>query len=131
MYQSWHSCYTCGTFMQKAFKKKNAFCRSLQSRTKGVDLLVNEDFTTAGLQWKKFVRVCMDGAGTMLDKRTELAAKVKEHANKGGTLTRYTIYREVYLQPKECHLNSILFKTINFIKSNALSIRLFSTLCTM
>ena len=80
------------------------------------------------------VGACTDGAGAMVGKRAEFAAKVKEHANlKRVTFTHCMIHRKA-LAAKQISLDlDILLldvvKIINCIKNNALNSRLFTNLC--
>lgn len=110
------------------------FCQSLQTRTTAEHIfqLLNAFVQENGLDWKKCVGVCTDGARAMTGRRSGVAARICELAPE-MRWTHCSIHREalaVKKVPEE--LKSVLdsaVKGVNFIKAQPMHSRLFHVLC--
>ena len=112
------------------------FCRALEGYTTGeaIFLKVSEGFEEVELKWEDSVKVCTDGAATMLGKNVGFHAKLKSLNSVGPiTFTHSIIHREALAAKKiSAELSVVLqdaVKIINYIKSRALNSCLFSNLC--
>ena len=109
-------------------------CCPLETTTKADDILavVSKLFEENNLSWGKLVGVCTDRAPAMLGSRSGFVTKIKQKSP-SAVGTHCVIHREVLAArtlPVELmnSLNSVI-KIINFIKSGALTTRLFTKLC--
>ncbi|XP_071059412.1 zinc finger BED domain-containing protein 5-like [Pseudochaenichthys georgianus] len=96
------------------------FCQPLETRT------------TNGLEWKKCVGVCTDGARAMTGRHSGVAARIKEVAPE-MRWTHCSIHREALAVKKmpdglKFVLDSAV-KSVNFIKARPMQSRLFQVLC--
>lgn len=86
-----------------------------------------------GLDWKKVVGLCTDGASAMTGKFKGLATRVAAVANEEYVSSHCILHREALAsQSMSSELNNTLkdaVKIINNIKSNALNSRIFSLIC--
>lgn len=111
------------------------FCEALPTRTTAEEIFkkLNDFFAETGLDWKKCIGFCSDGACAMTGKYGGVSSKVKSVAE-NCTFTHCNIHREA-LAAKQIpdQFKRVLqeaVKVVNFIKSRALNSRLFSTLCS-
>ncbi|XP_061602956.1 zinc finger BED domain-containing protein 5-like [Cololabis saira] len=110
------------------------FCQPLQTRTTADQIfqLLNEFMQENGLDWKRCVGVCTDGARAMTGRNSGVVARIREVAPE-MRWTHCSIHREaltVKRMPEE--LKSVLdsaVKTVNFIKARPMNARLFHVLC--
>ncbi|XP_072395401.1 zinc finger MYM-type protein 6-like [Diabrotica undecimpunctata] len=125
-------------FIDKDNKKlSEEFLTSIvfQGNTTGKDIFKAIDgyLTLKNLSWKDCVGLCSDGAAAMTGHKTGLPSFVREEGNRDIVLTYCIIHREMLAAKRlSPNLNKVLttvVKTVNFIKSNALSSRLFALLC--
>nr|CAI5868874.1 unnamed protein product [Callosobruchus analis] len=110
-------------------------CIELPSQTTGAEIFkaVNTYMENNSIDWKKCICLCTDGAAAMTGRHTGVAKRITDVASEGLVVTHCIIHRE-HLAAKKLspQLNDILLesvKIVNFIKSNALNSRLFTTLC--
>lgn len=110
------------------------FCETLSAHTTGEDIFykVNEFVLRNGMDWKKCVGICTDGARAMTGAHSGLVTKIKKEAPEAQHI-HCSLHREA-LVTKRCpaQLKTVLneaVKTVNFIKSRALNSRLFRNLC--
>lgn len=110
------------------------FCQSLETRTTAehifqvLDTFIQEN----GMDWKKCVGVCSDGARAMTGRHSGVAARIREVAPE-IRWTHCSIHREALAVKKmPGGLKSVLdaaVKTVNFIKARPMNARLFRVLC--
>lgn len=110
------------------------FCESLQTNTTGEAIFdcLNAFVCKNGLDWKKCVGICTDGATAMTAKHKGLAVRVRAVAPFAAA-SHCCIHREQLAVKKmpQC-LRSVLdeaVKIINGIKGKALNTRIFKVLC--
>ncbi|XP_063050114.1 zinc finger BED domain-containing protein 5-like, partial [Engraulis encrasicolus] len=110
------------------------FCESLQTNTTGEAIFdcLNAFICKNGLDWKKCVGICTDGATAMTAKHKGLAVRVRAVAPFAAA-SHCCIHREQLAVKKmpQC-LRSVLdeaVKIINGIKGKALNTRIFKVLC--
>ncbi|CAL9692667.1 unnamed protein product [Knipowitschia caucasica] len=110
------------------------FCQSLETRTTAEHIfqLLNAFIHENGLDWKKCVGVCTDGARAMTGHNSGVATRIREVAPE-MRWTHCSIHREALAVKKmPDDLKSVLdsaVKTVNFIKSRPMNARLFHVLC--
>lgn len=109
------------------------FCKPLETRTTFTTFQVLNVFMQEnGLDWKKCVGVCTDGARAMTGRNSGVVARIREVASE-MRWTHCSIHREalaVKRMPDD--LKSVLdsaVKTVNFIKARPMNARLFHVLC--
>lgn len=110
------------------------FCKSLETITTAEHIfqLLNAFIQEHGLDWKRCVGVCTDGARAMTGRNSGVAARIREVAPE-MRWTHCSIHREalaVKRMPDD--LKSVLdcaVKTVNFIKARPMNARLFHVLC--
>ncbi|XP_072401596.1 protein FAM200A-like [Diabrotica undecimpunctata] len=82
---------------------------------------------------KDCVVLCSDGAAAMTGHKTGLPSFVRKEGNRDIVLTHCSINRKMLaakrLSPDLNKVLTTVVKAVNFIKSNALSSRLFALLC--
>ncbi|XP_059362102.1 zinc finger BED domain-containing protein 5 [Carassius carassius] len=107
------------------------FCQSLGTRTTAehifqvLDAFIQEN----GLDWKKCVGVCTDGARAMTGRHSGVAARIREVAPEMRR-THCSIHREALAVKKmPGDLKSVLDSAVNFIKARPMNSRLFCVLC--
>ena len=119
---------------QSAAHEDFLFCQSLQTRTTAEHIfqLVNAFFQETGLDWKKCVGVCTDGARAMTGRHSGVVARIREVAP-DVQWTHRSIHREalaVKKMPVEFKaVYHTAVKTVNFIKARPMLSRLFHVLC--
>ncbi|XP_069051373.1 LOW QUALITY PROTEIN: zinc finger BED domain-containing protein 5-like [Lepisosteus oculatus] len=110
------------------------FCKPLPTRTTGEHIfqLLNKFIEDNGIDWKKCVRVCTDGARAMTGRHSGVVARIREVAP-DMKWTHCSIHREALAakrMPED--LKSVLdsaVRVVNFIKAQPMNSRLFSVLC--
>uniref|UniRef100_A0A8C5FLG9 HAT C-terminal dimerisation domain-containing protein n=1 Tax=Gadus morhua TaxID=8049 RepID=A0A8C5FLG9_GADMO len=119
---------------EKATHEDFLFCQSLQTRTTAEHIfqLVNALFQETGLDWKKCVGVCTDGARAMTGRHSGVVARIREVAP-DVQWTHCSIHREALaVKRMPAELKAVLdtaVKAVNFIKSRPMHARLFHVLC--
>ena len=119
---------------EKATHEDFLFCQSLQTRTTAEHIfqLVNAFFQETGLDWKKCVGVCTDGARAMTGRHSGVVARIREVAP-DVQWTHCSIHREALaVKRMPAELKAVLdtaVKAVNFIKSRPMHARLFHVLC--
>ena len=116
-----------------SIEEEMLFCRPLKTTTKAeyVFQVVSLFFDDKGLQWKKLVGVCTDGAPTMLGSRSGLIPRIKQQSpNAVGT--HCVIHREA-LASKTLTATmkdklAIAIRVVNFVKAIDTNTRLFNHL---
>ncbi|UYV82492.1 hypothetical protein LAZ67_21002516 [Cordylochernes scorpioides] len=109
------------------------FCKELKQRTTGADIfeLVDENVMKYNLRWENCVSVCTDGAPAMKGSRKGLIAHVIKKIQISNLFT--VIHREMLVSksvpPILVTTLDEVVKVVNYIKSNALRSRIFSTFC--
>ncbi|XP_075325271.1 LOW QUALITY PROTEIN: zinc finger BED domain-containing protein 5-like [Odontesthes bonariensis] len=109
-------------------------CRPLETKTTAEHIfqLLDTFIQEHGIDWKKCIGVCTDGARAMCGRHSGVAARIREVAPE-MRWTHCSIHREalaVKKMPDE--LKSVLdsaVKTVNFIKVRPMHSRLFQVLC--
>lgn len=109
-------------------------CQPLQTRTTAEHIfqLLDTFVQEHGIDWKRCIGVCTDGARAMCGRHSGVAARIREVAPE-MRWTHCSIHREalaVKKMPDE--LKSVLdsaVKTVNFIKARPMHSRLFQVLC--
>ncbi|UYV78802.1 hypothetical protein LAZ67_16002829 [Cordylochernes scorpioides] len=110
------------------------FCKELKLRTTGADIfeLVDENVMKYNLRWENCVSVCTDGAPAMKGSRKGLIAHVIKK-NPNIKFVHCMIHREMLVSksvpPILVTTLDEVVKVVNYIKSNALRSRIFSTFC--
>ncbi|UYV60659.1 hypothetical protein LAZ67_1001772 [Cordylochernes scorpioides] len=110
------------------------FCKELKQRTTGADIfeLVDENVMKYNLRWENCVSVCTDGAPAMKGSRKGLIAHVIKK-NPNIKFVHCMIHREMLasksVPPILVTTLDEVVKVVNYIKSNALRSRIFSTFC--
>ncbi|UYV64181.1 ZBED8 [Cordylochernes scorpioides] len=110
------------------------FCKELKQRTTGADIfeLVDENVMKYNLRWENCVSVCTDGAPAMKGSRKGLIAHVIKK-NPNIKFVHCMIHREMLVSksvpPILVTTLDEVVKVVNYIKSNALRSRIFSTFC--
>ncbi|MBN3322404.1 ZBED5 protein, partial [Atractosteus spatula] len=110
------------------------FYNPLPTRTTGEHIyqLLNEFIEENGIDWKKCVGVCTDGARAMTGRHSGVVARIREVAP-GMKWTHCSIHREALAAKKMSEdLKSVLdstVKVVNFIKARPMNSRLLSVLC--
>ncbi|UYV63802.1 hypothetical protein LAZ67_2005701 [Cordylochernes scorpioides] len=110
------------------------FCKELKQRTTGADIfeLVDENVVKYNLRWENCVSVCTDGAPAMKGSRKGLIAHVIKK-NPNIKFVHCMIHREMLVSksvpPILVTTLDEVVKVVNYIKSNALRSRIFSTFC--
>ncbi|KAK1897528.1 Zinc finger BED domain containing protein 5 [Dissostichus eleginoides] len=117
-----------------AAQEEFLFCQPPETRTTAelifqlLDAFVQEN----GLEWKKCVGVCTDGARAMTGRHSGVAARIKEVAPE-MRWTHCSIHREALAVKKMPDgLKSVLdsaVKSVDFIKARPMQSRLFQVLC--
>lgn len=120
---------------QNKLEEDYLFCEALPTRTTAEEIFkkLNDFFAETGIDWKKCVGFCSDGACAMTGKYGGVSSRVKSVAE-NCTFTHCSIHREA-LATKQIpdQFKTVLqeaVKIVNFIKSRALNSRLFSKLCS-
>jgi zinc finger BED domain-containing protein 5/7/8/9 len=110
------------------------FCSELTKNTTGKDVfeLVNQKVQSKGLQWDNCVSVCTDGAPAMQGRNKGFVAYVLNR-NPQVKIVHCMIHREVLVSkalPTQLlqTMNEVI-KVVNYIKSNPLRTRIFTSLC--
>ncbi|XP_039272297.2 protein FAM200B-like [Styela clava] len=84
------------------------------------------------VSWSKLVGVCTDGAPAMIGAKSELVSLIKQK-NPEIQGTHCMIHKAALVSktiPKRLHEHlSVVIKVVNYVKSSALSTRLFRKLC--
>ena len=90
---------------QSAAHEDFLFCQSLQTRTTAEHIfqLVNAFFQETGLDWKKCVGVCTDGARAMTGRHSGVVARIREVAP-DVQWTHCSIHREALAVKKMLNL---------------------------
>ncbi|XP_045656569.1 SCAN domain-containing protein 3 [Ursus americanus] len=116
-------------------KEEFFFSASLPTHTTSSELyeaVKNYVVDKCGLEFRFCVGVCSDGAASMTGTHSEVLTQLKELAPE-CRITHCFIHREsLAMRRVSAELNSVLtdtIKIVNYVKSNALSSRLFSLLC--
>lgn len=110
------------------------FCQPLETRTTAEHIfqVLNTFIQENGLDWKKCVGVCTDGARAMTGRNSGVAVRIREVAPE-MRWTHCSIHREALAVKKmPNNLKSALdsaVKTVNFIKARPMNARLFHVLC--
>ncbi|XP_035277215.1 zinc finger BED domain-containing protein 5 [Anguilla anguilla] len=110
------------------------FCQSLQTRTTAEHIfqLLNAFVQENGLDWKKCVGVCTDGARAMTGRHSGVAAQIRELALE-MQWTQCSIHPEalaVKKVPEELkYVLDSAVNAVNFIKAQPMHSRLFHVLC--
>ena len=90
-------------------------------------------FLKHGIEWKKCIGICADGAANMTGHRAGVVVKVKNVSHPDIMSTHCIIHREHLVAKKmfpELHeVLSDVIKIINEIGHKALNFRIFETLC--
>jgi hypothetical protein len=120
---------------QTVIKEDFLFCEALSTRTTADEIFkkLNHFFVENGLNWKKCVGFCSDGARAMTGKHGGVASKIKL-VTENCTFIHCSIHREALVvkrMPEQFKLVlQEAIKVVNFIKSRALQSRLFTKLCS-
>lgn len=115
-------------------KEEMLFCHPMESRTTSSDIfnVVTNFFEKNKLSWESLVGVCTDGAPAMIGLRSGFVKRVKEK-NPSVIGTHCIIHREALasrtMPTKMKDVLNLSIDVVNFIKSGALSNRLFRLLC--
>nr|XP_039272297.1 protein ZBED8-like [Styela clava] len=110
------------------------FCQPLETTSKAADVfqVLDDFFTNTGLSWSKLVGVCTDGAPAMIGAKSGLVSLIKQR-NPEIQGTHCMIHKAALVSktiPKRLHEHlSVVIKLVNYVKSSALSTRLFRKLC--
>uniref|UniRef100_A0AAV2LJR0 Transposase n=2 Tax=Knipowitschia caucasica TaxID=637954 RepID=A0AAV2LJR0_KNICA len=126
--------YRASLRIARAAQEDILFCQSLETRTTAEHIfqLLNAFIHENGLDWKKCVGVCTDGARAMTGRNSGVATRIREVAPE-MRWTHCSIHREALAVKKmPDDLKSVLdsaVKTVNFIKSRPMNARLFHVLC--
>ncbi|XP_050066008.1 zinc finger BED domain-containing protein 5-like [Aphis gossypii] len=120
---------------QNSFKDDFLFCEALSTRTTADEIFkkLNHFFVENGLNWKKCVGFCSDGARAMTGKHGGVATKIKS-VTENCTFIHCSIHREALVVKRIPEQFKLVLqetiKVVNFIKSRALQSRLFTKLCS-
>jgi len=115
-------------------KNQYFFCSELKETTTGNDIfkLVNQKVESSGLKWNDCVSVCTDGAPSMQGRKKGFASHILR-LNPNIKTVHCMIHREQLmtkaLPDKMAKTMSEVIKVVNYVKSNSLRTRIFSSLC--
>ncbi|XP_064416286.1 zinc finger BED domain-containing protein 5-like [Latimeria chalumnae] len=118
----------------KELKEEFLFCRPLPTRTTGEELfkLLNSFVQDTGLDWGRCFGICSDGARSMTGRHSGLVTRVQKVAPVAAW-NHCMIHRQALAakkMPQELSdVLSVAVKVVNFIKSQPLNSRIFTTLC--
>ncbi|KAL4130632.1 hypothetical protein QTP88_008053 [Uroleucon formosanum] len=118
---------------QTVIKEDFLFCEALSTRTTADEIFkkLNHFFVENGLNWKKCVGFCSDGARAMTGKHGGVATKIKL-VTENCTFIHCSIHREALIVKRMPEQFKLILqeaiKVVNFIKSRALQSRLFTKL---
>lgn len=110
------------------------FCCELKEHSTGKDVfeLVDYQVKSRGLKWENCVSVCTDGAPSMQGRHKGFVAYVLDCSSK-VKIVHCMIHREVLmsktLPTQLLQTMNQMIKIVNYIKSNSLKTRIFSSLC--
>ena len=110
------------------------FCKELPTRTIVNEIMrcLDSHFTNKGIEWKKRVGVCTDGAASITGVHHGAVKQIQDKAE-NAKWTHCFLHRQNLatrqMSPELHEVLSIAVKTINYIKKNALHSRCFSALC--
>ena len=104
-------------------------CKELPTRTTANEVMVCLDshFTNKGIEWKKCVGVCTDGAASITGVHHGVVKQIQNKAENAKWTHCYLATSQ--MSPELHEFLSIAVKTINYLKKNALHSRCFSALC--
>ncbi|XP_003738604.1 SCAN domain-containing protein 3-like [Galendromus occidentalis] len=90
-------------------------------------------FSEHGIDWKKCVGICTDGAANMVGRKTGLVARVKQVAHPELISSHCLIHREqLVAKPMSRELHEVMttvVSIINHVRHKAMCSRLFKSLC--
>ena len=110
------------------------FCKELPTRTIASEVMrcLDSHFTNKGIDWKKCVGVCTDGAASMTGIHNGVVKQIL-HKAVNAKWTHCFLHRQNLasrqMSPELHEVLSIAVKTVNYIKKNALHSRCFAALC--
>ena len=110
------------------------FCKELPTRTTASEVMrcLDSHFTNKGIDWKKYVGVCTDGAASMTGIHNGVVKQILDKAE-NAKWTHCFLHRQNLasrqMSPELHKVLSIAVKTMNYIKKNALHSRCFAALC--
>ena len=110
------------------------FCQPLETTSKAVDVfqMLIDFFDKTELSWIKLVGVCNDGAPAMIGANSGLISLVKQK-NPAIQGTHCMIHKAALVSKtisKRVHEHmSVIIKVVNYVKSSAFNVRLFSKFC--
>jgi len=122
--------YVCNDAYQEEF----LFCSPLETTTKAADILekVSTFFVSENLEWKNLAGCCTDGAPAMLGCYSGFQASVKNQAPRSKGV-HCMLHRQALASktlPKSFRkVLDQMIQIVNFIKTGALTSRLFKTFC--
>jgi hypothetical protein len=119
---------------EETVKEELVFCKPLLGCTTSNDIFKKLDrfMEVHGIEWKKCVRLCSNGARTMTGKQSGVVTQIKAVAPH-AKFVHCSIHQEALAARKmTAILKTVLIeavKVVNFIKSRTRNSRLFSILC--
>lgn len=108
---------------------------NLPGRTTSSEIFetLNSYFCEHGIEWKKCIGICTDGAANMVGRLSGVVAKVKKVGHPDILSTHCILHREQLASKKMSpELNEVLsdvINIVNLIRHKALNSRLFEALC--
>lgn len=119
---------------EKEIKEEFLNCLELKKHTTGAENFsaLSDCFLSTDLKMSDCISICTDGAANMTGRHAGLVAKMKQVAPNIQS-THCMIHREMLASKRmSAEFNQVLttaVKTVNFIKSSFLNLRLFAMLC--
>lgn len=108
----------------------------MKGTTTGADIMdkLEASVEKAGLKWDKLVCLATDGAPSMVGKRSGVVGRLKQKLDGLGVSTQFTAIHCILHQEALCgkslkmkHVMDTVVKTVNFLRSNGLNHRQFTS----